>query len=121
MSPYYHQSSHPCLTSVIVLQANAAARAGVYKGWNTALHNGVSRFTAEHTDVTAMIFPVFDLFHRVLDNPTDYNLDASTVHEEGGCVWFDAIHITSRMHCIVADAVLEFVTSQAPTSSLNRD
>lgn len=107
---------HLYVVCALVAQADTEARAQVYKGWNTALKAGVARFAAEHTDSTAMIFPAFELFHNVLDKPAEYDLNEGTVHEEGGCVWFDHIHITSRMHGIIADAIAEFLNSQAPVN-----
>lgn len=99
-------------------QADTEARAKVYEGWNTALQAGVTKFATEHTDSTVMIFPAYELFHNILDNPAEYDLDETTVHEEGGCVWFDHIHITSRTHDIIADAVTRFLNSQAPVNGL---
>lgn len=100
----------------IVSQANTEARAEGYNNWNLALHSKVSNFASEHSDVTAMVFPVHELFRTVLDSPAVFNLDASTVNDEGGSVWFDSIHITSQMHRVVADGLIEFLDRQIPAT-----
>lgn len=98
--------------AVLVAQTDTKARAQCYRGWNSALHLGVSKFTAAYSDVTTMVFPAYEMFHETLDKPADYGLDPSTVNEADGSVWFDAIHITSQMHRVVADALLKFLQEQ---------
>ena len=91
-----------------------------YNTWNSVLRGQLSQFTATHADATVVAFSSYELFNKVLDNPADYGFDKDSVHIRGGSVWFDHLHITSQMHGIVADAIAEFLDSQAsadaPTS-----
>ncbi|GJE87151.1 carbohydrate esterase family 16 protein [Phanerochaete sordida] len=94
-------------------QANTVARAAMYNRWNTCLCSGVQSFTEDKSDATVMLFSSHELFRRVLDHPKDYDFDESKVNDEEGPVWFDFLHITSRMHAIVASAVEQFLSAQA--------
>lgn len=96
-------------------QSNIAARAAVYEAWNAALKTNVSKFSSEHPDATTMIFSSHELFHKVLDNPTSYGFTKHDVTHEDGSIWFDAIHISTKMHAVVANAVMEFLQSQPAT------
>lgn len=96
----------------IVSQTNTEVRAKGYVNWNIALHSGVSKFASEHSDATTMVFRVHELFHKALDSPELFNLDPTTVNDEGGSVWFDPIHISSQMHRIVADGLISFLNEK---------
>ena len=85
----------------------------MYNRWNTCLRSGAQSFADEKSDATVMLFSSHELFHRVWDNPKDYDFDESKINDEEGPVWFDFLHITSRMHGIVADAVEQFLSAQA--------
>lgn len=61
-----------------------------------------------------MLFSSHELFHKVLDHPKEYDVDENGLDDECGPVWFDFIHITSKMHGIIAKAIEEFLSSQAP-------
>ncbi|EKM55348.1 carbohydrate esterase family 16 protein [Phanerochaete carnosa HHB-10118-sp] len=98
-------------------RANAVTRAAMYSRWNTSLHSGVQRFANSHDDASVMLLSSHELFHKVLANPENYDLDESEVNDEGGPVWFDYIHITSKMHGIVASAIEQFLSAQAPLGS----
>ena len=99
-----------------VQQADTVARAAMYNRWNTSLQSGVQKFADRHEDATVLLFSSHELFHKVLDNPKDYDLDESTVNDEGGPVWFDFLHITSKMHGIVARAIEDFLSSSGPAA-----
>ena len=91
----------------------------VYSGWNDALLDNIAQFTAAHPDATVMTFSAYELFSKVFAKPADYGFDEKTAHSEGGSIFFDHLHINSRMHGVVADAIVDFLASQEPAADID--
>ncbi|TFY83058.1 hypothetical protein EWM64_g954 [Hericium alpestre] len=84
--------------------------------WNEELRRAVAAFAASHADVTAMVYSSWATFSRVLDNPAAYGFNPQDVRVQGGSIWFDHIHPTTRLASIVADEIAHFLAAQAPTA-----
>ena len=48
-------------------------------------------------------------FTKILDNPEKYDFKAADVRRQGGSVWVDQLHPTSKVHRVVAQEVAEFL------------
>jgi hypothetical protein len=78
--------------------------------WNQSLVTYVQKFVDSHPDVTAMIWSSADLFTDILDRPAHYQFPRSTeLYIEGGPIWHDHIHPTTRVHDIIAKEFSEFL------------
>jgi hypothetical protein len=78
--------------------------------WNQSLATYVQKFVDSHPDVTAMIWSSADLFTDVLDRPAHYQFSRSTeLYMEGGPIWHDHIHPTTRVHDIIAKEFSKFL------------
>jgi lysophospholipase L1-like esterase len=83
-----------------------------YRNWNKELNKSVHGFSTTHTDVSAMIFSSWDTFTRVLDDPTAHGFKKVDARKEGGAIWVDQLHPTSKMHSIIASNLAQFLNSQ---------
>lgn len=61
-----------------------------------------------------MIFPAWQTFTRVLDDPRAVGFAQDDVVRERGGIWVDHLHPTSAMHKIVADELAAFLEAQGP-------
>jgi len=86
----------------------------IYKDWNKALAETVRQFANAHypEEITAMIYSSYDTFTRVLDDPISYGFTFEDVRKEGGGIWYDNLHPTSRMHDIIAADMAQFLGDQ---------
>lgn len=60
-----------------------------------------------------MIFSSWDIFSRVLDNPRGYDLATTDVRKNGGKVWVDHIHPTTKIHDIFAYDLVSWLNVQS--------
>ncbi|KAI0345169.1 hypothetical protein BDW22DRAFT_1343459 [Trametopsis cervina] len=90
-----------------------APPATVYETWNAGLRTSISTFASGHPDATILLFSSHDLFTRLLDNPVEYGFDQATASVAGGCIWYDHLHPTTRVHNVIASEVARFLTSQS--------
>ncbi|KAI0311965.1 SGNH hydrolase-type esterase domain-containing protein [Amylostereum chailletii] len=83
--------------------ANAAGDYSLrFKVWNEQLRKAMHDFTAAHADATVLLFSSWNTFTRVLDNPAAYGLNPHDVRTQGGSIWFDYMHPSSRFLKIIA-------------------
>jgi phospholipase/lecithinase/hemolysin len=84
--------------------------------WNTELSKSAQTFSAAHRDATIMIFSSWETFNCVLDDPVSYGFPSKDVQKQGGSIWIDHLHPTSKMHDIIARDVGAFLAAQSPLS-----
>ncbi len=85
-----------------------------FGNWNDELRRGLVNFAAAHPDATVMLFSAWDTFTRILSDPARYGFNPADRTIQGGSIWFDFMHPTSRIHNILAGEIAQFLTSQAP-------
>lgn len=78
--------------------------------WNTLLAKNVHDFASSYgSDITGLIFSAHALFGRVLDNPETYSFQESDIAKNGGAIWVDHLHPTTKMHAIIAADMAAFL------------
>ncbi|VDB83053.1 unnamed protein product [Peniophora sp. CBMAI 1063] len=85
--------------------------------WNKQLVSRAKKFAADHPDATVILFSSWLAFSIILDNPTEYGLKPSDIHEGFSSVWCDHLHPTSSVHRGVALAIHDFLSHVAPVVS----
>jgi len=85
-----------------------------FGNWNHELRRGVSAFASRHPDATVMLFSAWDTIFRILSDPARYGFNPADRSTEGGSIWFDFMHPTSRVHSILASEIAQFLTSLPP-------
>ncbi|KAJ7263074.1 hypothetical protein C8J57DRAFT_1334618 [Mycena rebaudengoi] len=90
----------------------AKGKLASYSAWNIELKNSASHFITAHADATVMIFSSWDTFTAVLDNPVAHGFPAEDVKRQGGSIWVDHLHPTSKMHDYIARDLSTFLCSQ---------
>ncbi|KAL1947913.1 hypothetical protein VTO73DRAFT_13637 [Trametes versicolor] len=88
-----------------------------YTFWNSCLRTRVHQFARDHTDATTLLFSSWDTFTRVLDDPVAHGFDPDHVAREGGDIWADNLHPSSRMHDWIAHDIGKFLEAQRPYGS----
>ena len=71
-------------------------------------------FEEVHPDATVFIFSSWDLFTTVLDNPVRYGFKEEDRSKNGGGIWVDRLHPTTKMHEIIAKGIVEYLKSISP-------
>ncbi|KAH9966024.1 hypothetical protein BC827DRAFT_786476 [Russula dissimulans] len=85
-----------------------------FGNWNDELRRGLANFAAGHPDATVMLFSAWDTFSRILSDPARYGFNPADRTTQGGSIWFDFMHPTSRVHSILAAEIAQFLASQPP-------
>lgn len=85
-----------------------------FGNWNEELRRGLANFARSHPDATVMLFSAWDTFSRILSDPARYGFSPADTTAQGGSIWFDFMHPTSRVHSILAGEIAQFLTSQPP-------
>ncbi|KAI9507553.1 hypothetical protein F5148DRAFT_1276162 [Russula earlei] len=85
-----------------------------FGNWNEELRRGLANFAAAHPDATVMLFSAWDTFTRILSDPARYGFNPADRTTQGGSIWFDFMHPTSRVHSILAAEIAQFLSSQPP-------
>lgn len=93
---------------------DAEEETGMYDVWNAGLREGVARFAAAHSDITTLVFSSWDTFTRVLDDPVQHGFKRDDEVKNGGSIWVDHLHPSSKMHDWIAHDLSVFLTSQPP-------
>ncbi|OBZ75356.1 hypothetical protein A0H81_04312 [Grifola frondosa] len=79
-----------------------------YQLWNDSLRETAEQFAASHKPATILIYSSWDTFTRVLDNPATFGFKQEDSLKNGGAIWVDHLHPTSRMHDIIACDMANF-------------
>jgi phospholipase/lecithinase/hemolysin len=85
-----------------------------FGNWNDELRRGFTTFAMGHPDATVMLFSAWDTFLRILSDPARYGFNPADRLLQGGSIWFDFMHPTSRVHSIIAAEIAQFLLSQPP-------
>ncbi|KAI0648565.1 hypothetical protein C8Q79DRAFT_905431 [Trametes meyenii] len=95
----------------------SGARAA-FEAWNPLLCKGAKAFSSAHSDAMVAVFSSWDLFTRILADPSSFRLVAST----RDALFVDGFHPSSAVHTVVAREVLAFLkgvsASDPPSGSL---
>lgn len=92
-----------------------------YETWNTALSNATEQFAKDHPDATVLLFSSFEAFDALLSNPEEHGFDPKDVTLDGGSIWMDHLHPTSKVHDHIARRIATFLESVRPTPKDNAD
>ncbi|KAI0033342.1 SGNH hydrolase-type esterase domain-containing protein [Vararia minispora EC-137] len=93
--------------------SNAVGNYGArFWGFNEAIKRKIQEFAANHPDATLVLYSSWAAFTRVLDNPAAYGFSAADVAVQGGSIWFDHIHPTSKMHQLLAREIVQLLSSR---------
>lgn len=85
-----------------------------FGNWNDELRRGLAHFATCHPDATVMLFSAWDTFSRILSDPVGHGFNPADRTVQGGSIWFDFMHPTSRVHNILAGEIAQFLFSQPP-------
>lgn len=81
------------------------------KEWNEVLHTLANKIEGEHKDTSIFVFPTWELFTDIIDNPVRYGFTYWDAEKPfGGEMWMDGLHPTSAVHKIIADHVVELLS-----------
>lgn len=84
-----------------------------YASWNELLKAKAQGFSAKYPDVTVIIFPAWDLFSRILENPAVAGV-SKPGNEGVEMLFVDGVHPTSAVHAKVADELEAVLLGVAP-------
>ncbi|EIW61069.1 uncharacterized protein TRAVEDRAFT_120349 [Trametes versicolor FP-101664 SS1] len=79
--------------------------------WNSALSGASAKFAAEHTDATVLVWSSWRLFSDILANPAAYGFSQEDAAKEEGAIFEDGLHPTSAVHRVIAQELLEFLST----------
>ncbi|KAG9093837.1 hypothetical protein FS749_013643 [Ceratobasidium sp. UAMH 11750] len=95
---------------LIVIHPNISKRFGsICSMWNRLLQDRTKKFSEGHPDVRCFQFSSHSCLSDILDNPVKHGFAEADATEYGGGIWVDNIHLTSAVHKIIADDVLQFL------------
>lgn len=79
--------------------------------WNETLWKRSEEIEQIHSQTSICIFPTWDLFTDIFDNPDIYGFSSEDVNRGyGGQIWMDGLHPTSAVHKIIADQLVELLS-----------
>ena len=82
-----------------------------FEEWDYLLPKFSSEFASRHVDATVFVFSSYETFTRVLDDPEKYGFDAADKSKQGGTIWCDHAHPTSKMHDEIAKDLIVFLSN----------
>jgi phospholipase/lecithinase/hemolysin len=100
--------------------------------YNNIISSSASKFSASHPGTNALVFDTYSFLSGILDNPSQYGIknttgfcpnydapDIATNYAAYGCLpieeyfWYDAGHITWKVHEYLAGAVGKFLSDES--------
>lgn len=75
--------------------------------WNELLRSQANDFAKENNMATVFIFSSHHLLTEVLDDPLDFDFTEDDPETEGAGIWADDLHLTSAVHSIFAERLLD--------------
>ena len=88
-----------------------------HEEWNDVLEVFAAQFADAHAESTVLIYSSYATFTRVLDDPTAYGFKTKDVSNEGGSIWCDRAHPTSKMHDEIAKDMIAFLSDVPKATS----
>jgi len=82
--------------------------------WNSALRAGIQQFCHTHPEASVFLFSSYRLFESILDMPELYGFNNEHVRNNGGGVWMDSLHPTSKVHDHIASNLADFLQEIVP-------
>jgi len=82
--------------------------------WNTNLRQAIEVFCSEHEDATIFLFSSYEAFNVMLDDLEKYGMEPTDARKQGGSVWVDHIHPTSKVHDHIGRSVAQFLEGITP-------
>lgn len=81
------------------------------KSWNQTLWDLSERVERNHSGTSVFVFPTWDLFTDMFDNPEKYGFSSEDVNRGyGGRMWVDGLHPTSAVHKVIASQVVDLLS-----------
>ena len=74
--------------------------------WNKLLQEHSTNFGLSSREATVLLFSAHRVLTDVLDDPLEYDFNEDDPADEGGSIWADDLHLTSEVHDIVAQQLL---------------
>jgi hypothetical protein len=75
--------------------------------WNELLRSQASDFAEGSNMATVFIFSSHHVLTEVLDDPLDFDFTEGDPETEGAGIWADDLHLTSTVHSIFAERLLD--------------
>ena len=75
--------------------------------WNELLKNQANDFAKGSDMATVFIFSSHHVLTEVLDDPIDFDFTEDDPEMEGASIWADDLHLTSTVHSIFAERLLD--------------
>ena len=86
-----------------------------FEEWNDLLRVHASQFSEAHGEATFLIYSAWGTFTRVLNEPASYGFNPGDEKKQGGSIWVDHIHPSSKMHEEIAKDMVSFLSGvQSP-------
>ncbi|KIO19678.1 carbohydrate esterase family 16 protein [Tulasnella calospora MUT 4182] len=80
------------------------------QAWNQVLKRRIqTEFMTAHPDASVFVFDTWELFERMLTNPTEFGFSVKAGRGFDQEMYWDSIHPTSAVHRVVARAVADFL------------
>jgi hypothetical protein len=78
--------------------------------WNKLLQgHAIDFLSTDATDATVFIFSSHRLFTDILDNPLEYEFTEDDPETEGGGIWMDGLHPTSKVQDLFGEQLFASV------------
>ncbi|KAG8969441.1 hypothetical protein FRC05_001076 [Tulasnella sp. 425] len=83
------------------------------QAWNQSLKSRIqTEFITGHPDASAFVFDTWELFERLLTNPSEFGFSSNAGRGFDQEMYWDNIHPTSAVHQILAKAVADFLAGE---------
>lgn len=107
---------HPSTTSLsyLVAKQNELMLSTQFIDWNSALRAGIQQFCHKHLEASVFLFSSYRLFESILDMPEVFGFNNEHVRKDGGSVWMDTLHPTSKVHDHIASNLADFLQEITP-------
>ncbi|KAG7087763.1 hypothetical protein E1B28_013704 [Marasmius oreades] len=71
--------------------------------WNEEMRTHISQFVDDTPTARVSCFSSHDILSAILDDPEKYGFTEADVVADRGGIWVDELHLTSRVHKIIAE------------------
>lgn len=88
--------------------------------WNDLLHSHTTTFGTSYKEATIFLFSSNRILTEILDDPCEYGFDEDDADIEGGEIWEDDLHLTTEVHEIIVDRLVEAIFSGSELELLKR-
>ena len=75
--------------------------------WNELLRSQANDFVQGSDMATVFVFSSHHVLTEILDDPLDFDFTEDDPETEGAGIWVDDLHLTSTVHSILAERLLD--------------